>query len=92
MASESPMPTANDQEVIDPVTQRGQMIVAVLIVGVVFMLGVSIVLDPFGSAQRRGGKVDKSNYLRLGKRAAGEQRRPGRDDSANRGLGASPFV
>jgi hypothetical protein len=72
MAGESPMPTTNDQEVIDAVTQRGQIIVAVLNVGVVFVLGLSIVLDPIGSAQRRGGKGDtsekgdKSNYLKAG--------------------------
>jgi hypothetical protein len=85
MASESPMPTTNDQEVIDAIRERGQINVAALIVGVVFMLGMSIVLDPFGIAQRRGGKGDKSraergispgrkrdksNYLRLGERAA----------------------
>ena len=47
------MSRTNDQDMIDAVTRRGQILVAVLIVGVVFMLGLSIVLDPLGTAQRR---------------------------------------
>jgi hypothetical protein len=53
MGEGSPMSTTNDQEVIDAVTRRSQMIVAGLIAGVVFLLAVSIVLDPLGSGRRR---------------------------------------
>jgi hypothetical protein len=49
------MSTADDQDVIHPVTRTSQIIAAGLIAGVVMMLGVSVALAPIGGARPGAG-------------------------------------
>ncbi len=51
------MSSANDSELMDSVIRTSQIIAAALITGVVVMLGVTLVIDPFGDARRRAAVV-----------------------------------